>query len=87
MELYFSLPPAAIPPVELIGVSFLQDSLLATVVGFTLTFSMAKQFANKKNYKVDGRQELYAFVSKVKIQNISEYKNTPKNRRENINIE
>ncbi len=38
------------------------DSLIVAVVGYCVTLSMAKLFAKRFNYKVDGNQELFSEV-------------------------
>lgn len=57
----FRLPSPTPPPFELIPKVIL-DSLIISIVAYTVTFSMAKIFAKKHNYKVDATQELYALV-------------------------
>ena len=39
------------------------DSLVIAIVGYCITLSMAKIFANKFDYKLDGNQEMFGEVS------------------------
>ncbi|XP_029318140.1 prestin isoform X2 [Cottoperca gobio] len=52
------LPPAA-PEFSLLP-SLITDSFAVAIVGFSMGISLAKTFALKHNYKVDGNQELIA---------------------------
>ncbi|KAK2582033.1 hypothetical protein KPH14_002739 [Odynerus spinipes] len=53
------LPEPSIPPLSLIP-SVLLDSLVITIVSYTISMSMALIFAQKAGYKVDANQELIA---------------------------
>ncbi|XP_069160930.1 prestin-like [Procambarus clarkii] len=53
------LPKPTLPPVELIP-AVAVDSIVISIVALTVSFSMAKIFAKRHNYKVDATQELYA---------------------------
>ncbi|KAF3430577.1 hypothetical protein E2986_07678 [Frieseomelitta varia] len=53
------LPPPTLPPLSLIP-NILLDSLVITMVSYTISMSMALIFAQKLSYEVDSNQELMA---------------------------
>ena len=62
MTFFDRLPPAALPPMELLGrVSV--DSFVIAIVSFAIDCSLAKIFALRNEYSVDATQEFYAHVS------------------------
>ena len=58
----FSFPTPTVPEKTLFE-KLILDSVIIAVVGYSITLSMAKLFANKFNYTVDGNQEIFAEVS------------------------
>ena len=51
----------AVPEVDLFS-KIVVDSIIVAIVGYSITLSMAKIFAHKFNYAVDGNQELFSEV-------------------------
>ena len=49
------------PEVDLFS-KIVVDSIIVAIVGYSITLSMAKIFAQKFNYSVDGNQELFSEV-------------------------
>ena len=49
------------PEVDLFS-KIVVDSIIVAIVGYSITLSMAKIFAHKFNYAVDGNQELFSEV-------------------------
>ncbi|XP_048515776.1 prestin-like isoform X4 [Athalia rosae] len=60
-EIPVGLPTPSLPPLDLIP-AVLVDSLVITIVSYTVSMSMAITFARRNNYEVDSNQELLAQV-------------------------
>ncbi|XP_048515774.1 prestin-like isoform X2 [Athalia rosae] len=58
-EIPVGLPTPSLPPLDLIP-AVLVDSLVITIVSYTVSMSMAITFARRNNYEVDSNQELLA---------------------------
>ena len=56
-----SFPPPKVPDSDLFSM-LVVDSLVIAIVGYCITLSMAKIFATKFDYKLDGNQELFGEV-------------------------
>lgn len=57
----FRIPTPTPPPFELLP-KVLVDSVVISIVAYTVSYSMSKIFAKRHSYQVDATQELYALV-------------------------
>ncbi|XP_045612682.1 prestin isoform X2 [Procambarus clarkii] len=58
-EIPTGLPEPTLPPFELMP-AVAVDSIIISIVAYTVSFSMARIFAKRHNYNIDANQELYA---------------------------
>lgn len=58
-EIPTGIPAPALPPFELLP-KVVVDSVVISIVAYTVSYSMSKIFAKRHNYQVDATQELYA---------------------------
>lgn len=62
----------SLPPLELVP-TVLVDSIVITMVSYTISMSMALIFAQRNNYEVDSNQELMAQVYEATDDRSSSY--------------
>lgn len=58
-EIPTGIPSPSLPPFELMP-KVVVDSIVISIVAYTVSYSMSKIFAKRHNYQVDATQELYA---------------------------
>ncbi|XP_063865117.1 prestin-like isoform X3 [Scylla paramamosain] len=58
-EIPTGIPSPTLPPFELLP-RMVVDSIVISIVAYTVSYSMSKIFAKRHNYQVDATQELYA---------------------------
>ncbi len=61
--LLFPSFPSPVPPSPSVFPAILCESLVIAVVGYCITLSMAKIFAARFGYRVDGNQEMFSEAS------------------------
>ena len=59
----YRIPSPTLPPFELMP-KVVVDSVVISIVAYTVSYSMSKIFAKRHSYQVDATQELYALVRK-----------------------
>ena len=58
------LPTPSVPDMDLLK-DLILDAIPVAVVGYCISLSLAKLFATKNNYKINGSQEMLAHVRRV----------------------